>query len=188
MGTGVVLALLLLGCRDSQLPAGLDRSPSPALQGESDDLLAFDPTGVVTFIRPPDLTSARHTAKFIRAARGGFVELYGFRVDIPAGALKRDTTVKIVLPATLPEANYVVADFQPGGLRFAKPVKITLPLKDANLTGTNLSTIKVSYWTGSAWRNYGGVATTQSVQSKTSHFSTYGARSSRGGIDTTSGG
>ena len=79
-----------------------------------------------------------------------------------------------------------MADFAPHGLRFAKPVTITLPLVGANLSGVNLSKVVVGYWDGTAWKNYGGSATPQAVSTTTTHFSTYGAR--RGGIDTTAGG
>lgn len=138
------------------------------------------------FLQPPDLTASREAGKWISAGEGGFVELAGFRVDIPARALKRDTYVSIALPATLPEAQYVVADFGPSGTTFRKPVTITLPLTGADLAGVDLSTVHVAYWNGSEWVNYGGTATAASVSSTTTHFSTYGAR--KGGIDTYSGG
>jgi hypothetical protein len=161
-----------------------ERAPAPALQ----DLHAgvFSTDGLLALLEIPDLLAPRSTGKWIRAAEGGYVELQGFRVDIPAGALAKDTFVTIDLPLTLPEAGYVAAAFGPSGTRFATPVRITLPLEGANLAGIDLETVNVSYWDGSQWLNYGGTATPASVSSTTSHFSTYGAR--KGGIDTSSGG
>jgi hypothetical protein len=179
--------VVLIGCGELQSPVAPVSSDRMAatLQGEA-DLLSFSPENVLTFLTPPDLEGTRHAGKLIRARKGGFVELNGFRVDIPAGALARDTFVTIDLPTTLPEANYIVADFGPTGLQFKKPVGVTLPLTNANLAGVDLSTVGVGFWNGSEWEDYGGTATPAAVSSTTTHFSTYGAR--RGGIDTTSGG
>ncbi len=185
-GRAILLAVLaVVGCADLRSPVAPERAEA-VLQGE--EVLPFSPDDVLMLLQPPDLTGGRHAGKLIRATKGGFVELNGFRVDIPAGGLAKDTFVTIDLPTTLPEANYVVADFGPSGLQFRRPVKITLPLKDANLAGIDLSTVQVAFCNGTAWENYGGTATSAAVQSSTLHFSTYGARTDRGGIDTTSGG
>jgi hypothetical protein len=176
--------VLSLGCEGMQSTIGPEQPAAPQLHTQD---LGFSTDGLLTFLQP-DLTLSRHAGGLISAAAGGSVELGGFRVDIPAGALDRDTYVTIDLPLGLPEAGYILADFGPSGTRFTKPVTITLPLQGADLAGIDLSTVKVSYWNGSSWENYGGAATSSSVSSTTSHFSTYGARSSSGGIDTTSGG
>jgi hypothetical protein len=159
-------------------------SQAPVLH--SSHLASFSTDGVLTFLQAPDLSLSRHAGRLIRASEGGSVEVAGFRVEIPAGALAEDTFVTIDLPLSLPQANYVVADFGPSGTRFAKPITLTLPLNGANLAGIDLSTVGVSYWNGSSWEDYGGSATSGAVRTTTDHFSTYGAR--RGGVETTSGG
>jgi hypothetical protein len=181
------VSLALSSCGDdSGRLAPEDDASSSALALLSDDLLDFATSRVLTFLQAPDLTQPRSTGKRISAATGGTLSLNGFRVFIPPRALARDTFITIDLPTTLPEANYVVADFGPDGLRFAKPVTITLPLSGANLTEVDLSEVKVWFWNGTAWTQPGGSATSTSVKSQTKHFSTYGAR--KGGIDTASGG
>jgi hypothetical protein len=167
-------------------PASGDRAAAASLQDETGSV-PFSTDDVLTFLTPPDPTSNRHAGKLISARNGGFVELSGFRVDIPARALSRDTFVTIDLPTSLPEAGYIVADFGPSGTQFRSPVTVTLPLQGANLLGVDLATVKLSYWNGVGWENYGGTATANALQSTTTHFSTYGARTYRG-IDTTSGG
>jgi hypothetical protein len=154
----------------------------PALVG-----LPFSTDGLLSFAQLPPLTGPRSAGALISAADGGSVEVAGFRVDIPAGALAEDTWITIALPTALPVAGWVVADFGPSGTSFAKPVTITLPLGGVALGGVELSEIGISYWNGSEWEDYGGVAAATRVQGSTTHFSTYGARR-RGGIDTTSGG
>jgi hypothetical protein len=180
-------------------PAAVD-TPSPDLAAQAiDDLVSpFEVRSalslesdlpaffkeVLTFIVPPVLTDPRHAEKLIKASKGGFVELNGFRVDIPRGALTEDTVVTIDLPTTLPDANFVFADFGPSGLTFQKPVRITMSLVGVNLTGIELDWIKIWFWDGTKWREPRGTATETSVTRTTKHFSKYGAR----GIDTTSGG
>jgi hypothetical protein len=180
--TSVLLSLLAFGCKTAEIPLA-PRSPSTAVL-QSDDLLGFATKGVLRFLKPPDLTSSRHTSKLIRAATGGSVQLSGFRVDIPPGALARDTFITIDLPTSLPAANYVVADFGPDGLRFAKAVRLTLPLTGVNLAGIELAAVKIWLWNGTQWVSPRGKASPSVVQGWTTHFSVYGAR----GVDTTSGG
>lgn len=186
----VALIGLGWGCGMEDGALGLD--PDAAEQSDTGFAMAtlgtasYSLDGLIALLVPPDLTAPRSTKKLIRAATGGVVELNGYRVAIPARALARDTFVTINLPTSLPEAGYVVADFAPHGLRFSRPVTITLPLSGAKLAGIDLSKVIVGYWNGSKWENYGGTATSQAVSTTTTHFSTYGAR--RGGIDTTAGG
>jgi hypothetical protein len=78
----------LAGCSDvSEAPlAPTAAAPSALLSG------AIDLDGVLKFTGAPSLLQPRHAEKLITAAQGGFVELHGFRVDIPAGALDRKST------------------------------------------------------------------------------------------------
>ena len=184
----VSAALMLLvapGCGDQRGVLGPDPAPSPALHGLS--VGGFSTDGLIALADLPDLDVPRAAGALVRASQGGVVHLGGYQVSIPAGALARDTYITIELPTSLPEAGYVVAEFGPSGLTFARPVTITLPLQGASLGGTDLSRVGMAYWNGAAWEDYGGSADSDAVVSTTTHFSTYGARS-RGGIDTTSGG
>jgi hypothetical protein len=184
VAVSISIAVSLAACEASESPLA-STQPTSHTASILDELLPFSPDSVLIFLVPPNLFSPRHAEKLIKADTGGFVELSGFRVDIPAGALQRNTMITIDLPTSLPAASYVVADFGPTGLSFAKPVKLTFPLVGVNLLGFDLTEIAIWFWDGTQWRDPVGQATLTSVSGKTTHFSTYGAR---GGIDTTSGG
>jgi hypothetical protein len=71
--------------------------------------------------------------------------LYGFKLDIPAGALSNDVLLSVSVPPVLPE---VPADFQrksslvvklgPSPLSFKKPVLVTIPYNDAEVDENKL--------------------------------------------------
>jgi hypothetical protein len=131
--------------------------------------------GVLEFAVLPDLTRNRRAAKYIRASEGGFVELNGFRVDIPAGALPADTLVTIDLPTDLLHGRRVMAEFGPHGIQFNTPVRISFPLTGVLLGGERL---EVGRWENGAWTSLGGSITPdgRALFSATPHFSVYSAR------------
>jgi hypothetical protein len=162
---------LLAGCSETSLtpvsPTGA--GPAAALQVNA------DLTDVLQFASLPDLTAPRRAERFIRAADGGSVELNGFRVDVPAGALPHDAVISIDLPTDPFRARHVMAEFGPHGIQFSTPVTITFPLAGVLTTG---EPIGVARWEGGAWTRLGGTITPDgaSVWSTTPHFSTYSAR------------
>jgi hypothetical protein len=167
----------------SPFEAGL-LPPLPIVDDLLNWLLGVDTDGLLQFVDVPPLLN-RSTGKLIRAADGGYVELHGFRVDIPAGALTSDTYVTIKLPKTLPEALLVVADFGPNGTTFQVPVQVTMPLGGVSLLGIDPASVHISHWDGSQWVSHGGEVSGSSLRANTTHFSVYGARD---GVDTSSGG
>ncbi len=164
-------ALVLTGCSD--------RVASPlAPEGETSRILStsdIDLTGVLEFATLPDLTQARHAEKFIRAAEGGSVELNGFRIDIPAGALPYDATITIDLPRDEVLGKRVLAEFGPHGIQFNTPVTITFPLTGVLLPAGE---IEVGRWENGGWTSLGGTISADgtSLSSTTPHFSDYAAR------------
>lgn len=163
-------ALALAGCSDrSSSPLAPAAAPSYALGG------SIDLSGLLTYAGAPDLTGARHAEKRIVASQGGFVELNGFRVDIPAGALPRDTTVTIDLPTDAVLAKRVLAEFGPHGVQFNQPVTLTFPLAGVSLGG---SPVEVAWWNGSQWVGLGGSVNALGTRltGTTPHFSTYGGK------------
>lgn len=132
-------------------------------------------TGVLRFVTLPNLLADRHAEKLIRASEGGFVELNGFRVDIPAGALAADTRITIDLPSDEVLGGALIAEFGPHGTQFSTPVTLTFPLTGVSLSG---SPIEVARWEGSTWRSLGGSVTADGarLQGQTPHFSTYGGK------------
>ena len=164
----------LAGCSDISesplAPAAPPAAPS-ALLSETIDL-----EGVLKFAGVPNLLQPRHAEKLISASQGGFVELHGFRVDIPAGALPNDTVVTIDLPLDLGLSRRVMAEFGPHGIQFSTPVTLTFPLSGVNLSG--VTGLEVARWENGAWTGLGGSVSSDGLRlsGTTPHFSTYAAR------------
>jgi hypothetical protein len=162
---------LLAGCSEGAKSPLAPESATPALLSAD----GINLTGVLEFAALPDLTQSRHAEAFIRASEGGSVELNGFRVDIPAGALPYDALITIDLPQDEVLGKRVLAEFGPHGIQFNTPVAITFPLEGVLLSGGK---IEVGRWENNAWTPLGGTVSADgaSLSSTTPHFSTYAAK------------
>lgn len=163
---------VLAGCSDvSQSPLAPYTPAAPV----RDVVGSIDLAGLLQFAGAPDLSGARHAEKRIVASQGGSVELNGFRVDIPAGALPRDTTVTIDLPTDPLQAKRVMAEFGPHGVQFNQPVTLSFPLGGVILTG---GTIQVARWEGDHWVGLGSWTSADGTRlyGTTPHFSVYGGK------------
>ena len=160
----------LAGCSDLSQP-----TLSAPQQGTAALSNSIDLNGVLQFVGSPSLTEPRHAEKYIVASEGGFVELHGFRVDIPAGALSQNTTITIDLPTDNVLGKRVIADFGPHGTQFNTPVTVSFPLTGVLLTG---DPIEVGRWENDAWTSLGGTVNADGtvLSSTTPHFSTYGGK------------
>jgi len=159
-------ACVLAGCTDrSVTPLAPPAGPAYTT--------SVDLSGLLQFVGTPSLTAPRHAEKLIRAADGGYVELQGFRVDIPAGALQSDATITIDLPTDNLLAKRVLADFGPEGLQFSQPVTLSFPLTNVLLNG---SPIQVMRWEDDHWVGLGGWVSGGGTRlnGTTPHFSKYG--------------
>ena len=165
----VAAVLALAGCSDSSQP--MLSTPAPA----AESLAGVSVNGLLQFAGTPNLLGARRAEKRIIAAQGGFVELNGFRVDIPAGALPADTTVSITLPADELLAKRLVAEFGPHGVQFSTPVTVTFPLSGVLWNG---NPVEVARWENGGWTSLGGSvnAAGTALSGTTPHFSTYGGK------------
>jgi hypothetical protein len=165
-----LLFAALPGCSDLVQPTLSTPASSESVLGSSISL-----NGVLTFVGMPDLSGTRSASKRIIASQGGFVELNGFRVDIPAGALPSDTTVTINLPTDNVLGKRLIADFEPHGVQFSTPVTLTFPLTGVNLSG---GAIEVGRWENGAWTSLGGSVNLLGTKltGQTPHFSTYGGK------------
>jgi hypothetical protein len=163
-------ALALAACADPTHPTAAADARAAAVLGGTISL-----NGVLQFAGAPSLTEPRSASRRILAAEGGFVELHGFRVDIPAGALPADTTVTIRLPTDNVLAKRVLADFEPHGVQFSTPATLSFPLTGVVLTG---DPIEVARWENGAWTSLGGSvdALGTTLSSTTSSFSTYSGK------------
>ena len=157
-------ASMVAGCTDRSV-APLSPPAAPART------VSVDLSGLLQFISLPDLTTPRHAEKLIDASTGGYVELNGFRVDIPAGALSSNTTITIDLPSDPVLGKRVMADFGPEGLQFNTPVTLSFPLTGVLLNG---NPIQVSRWETDHWVGLGGWVAGTRLYGTTPHFSRYG--------------
>lgn len=160
----------LAGCSEISQPTLATPSQSASVLGGTIDL-----NGVLQFVGMPDLSGTRHAEKYIVASEGGFVELNGFRVDIPAGALSQNTTVTIDLPTDNVLGKRVIAEFGPHGTQFNTPVTLRFPLTGVLLLG---NPIEVARWENGGWTSLGGSVNLLGtvLSGTTPHFSTYGGK------------
>ncbi|HEX2078690.1 MAG TPA: hypothetical protein VHG08_13300 [Longimicrobium sp.] len=158
------------GCSDLEQPTLSAPDQSVFVLGGDIDL-----NGVLQFAGTPNLTEPRHAEKYIVASEGGFVELHGFRVDIPAGALSANTTITIDLPTDNVLAKRLIAEFGPHGTQFNTPVTLSFPLTGVVLNG---NPIEVARWENGGWTSLGGSVNAAGtvLQGTTPHFSTYGGK------------
>jgi hypothetical protein len=171
MALAAALLLALAGCSDQSQPT-LSAPPQNLLSALGGSISL---NGVLQFSGMPDLSGTRTASKRILASQGGFVELNGFRVDIPAGALPADTTVTITLPGDNVLAKRLIADFEPHGVQFSTPVTLTFPLTGVLWSGAG---IEVARWENGDWTSLGGSVNTLGTKltGQTPHFSTYGGK------------
>ena len=76
-------------------------------------------------------SSTQVAKKMITAKSGGKIESSGAALDIPAGALSKDTEITLgtIAKSDLPDAKNVASkgyDFGPDGTKFKKPVALTI--------------------------------------------------------------
>jgi hypothetical protein len=162
-------ALVLAGCSERAQAPLAPTAPTAVLSG------TIDVNGLLQFVGTPNLSGARHAEKYIHASEGGYVELNGFRVDIPAGALPCDTTVTIDLPNDAVLAKRVMAEFGPHGVQFNTPVTLSFPLTGVLLNGGPFG---VARWEGDHWVQLGGWVSADGTRlyGTTPHFSYYGGK------------
>lgn len=170
LALAAALLVALAGCSDLAQPTLATPQSSMSVLGNSIDL-----TGVLTFVGMPNLSGTRSASKRITASQGGFVEINGFRVDIPAGALPADTTVTINLPTDNVLGKRLIAEFEPHGVQFSTPVTLTFPLTGVQLLGGD---IEVGRWENGGWTSLGGSVNLLGTKltGQTPHFSTYGGK------------
>jgi hypothetical protein len=166
------LAATATACSDRPGPtlSTVPDAPSALLASEE-----ISVAGLLQFAQLPDLSGTRQASKYIVASQGGFVELNGFRVDIPAGALPADTTITLKLPTDALLGKRVMAEFEPHGIQFSTPATLSFPLTGVVLNG---GAIGVARWENGAWNEIGGTVSTDGtiLSATTPHFSMYSGK------------
>lgn len=119
---------------------------------------------------PPQLIIAFAIAQIGPA--GGKFSFVGFDVEVPPGAVSKRTTFTIRLPIDPNLSQYVYAEFGPHGMKFDKPITLTLPYKGTTTEGAPSHVI---WYDGRNWIELPSVITADGrIQTRTNHFSEYG--------------
>lgn len=167
--------LAVAGCTERPQGPLEPAALAPAAPTALIDGPGIDVAGVLRLAGPPAWAGPRHVSKLVRAAEGGTVELNGYRVEIPAGALPHDATITIDLPRGGPLGQRLLAEFGPHGIHFNEPVTLTFPLRGVLLDG---GALEVARWENGGWTSLGGSVSDDgaSLSSTTPHFSTYAGK------------
>lgn len=168
----VVAPLALFGCADLRTPtAPVDEAGSSGPLFSTAGVPGIDLSTLSLYASP--LRVANSTASRKIGPEGGRLELHGFAIDVPAGAVSQPTNFEIRLPVDGAATSRVVAEFLPHGAQFSKPVTIEFPFSGTSLVG---AANPVVVWWNDAWINMGGAVSADGLRLRTTtdHFSTYG--------------
>lgn len=178
------------GCTDARSPVAPESQPAAGRLAPETPRLAVgsDLDPIARFRQQPQVVVG--WAKTWIGPAGGRLDFYGFTIVVPPGAVDKVTMFTIRLPLTLATgSDRVVAEFEPHGRVFLKPVTIGFPYRGTSIDGDPNAT--VVWWDGSAWENMGGTISADGTQvfSQVPHFSEYGTTTtSRSGGMSISGG
>lgn len=178
VAAAVAAGLVLAGCSDGPVTPGSNgtRPQLSTTQGGDLSVIARYTTGPIYY---------GFAFKTIGTA-GGTIKIAGFEVNVPAGAVSKNTTFSIVLPYDSQRREHVWAEFGPHNVQFAVPVTIKLPFKGTTAESTNPT--HVLWNNGGTWVAYTTSLTADGrLQTQTNHFSEYGTEETNRGI-TLSGG
>ncbi|CAN5745792.1 hypothetical protein BH23GEM8_BH23GEM8_19260 [soil metagenome] len=172
------------GCSEPTQPNGMAVEPENVNFSASESGTLAP---IATFNQRPNITIA-WAKKWIGPA-GGRLEIQGFAVDVPAGAVSKSTLFSIHLPVDPSGSERVMARFGPHGATFSSAVTIEFPYLGTSIFADPAAT--VVWWNpdANAWVDVGGTVTeTGRLRTTTTHFSEYGTSDGRGGVLTASGG
>ena len=115
-----------------------------------------------------------HIDSVISAKEGGTLNLLDVTLEIPPGAVPNDTLFSI----DIPDVSVFYNEFGTDGLVFAKPVKVTMSYRGADLSGVNESTIRIGWFNERTGQWESMVCTVDTVNQVVTgelyHFSAYG--------------
>jgi hypothetical protein len=121
-------------------------------------------------------SSTQVAKKMITAKSGGKIESSGAALDIPAGALGKDTEITLgtIPTGDLPDSKNVASkgyDFGPDGTKFKKPVALTIEFDGKVPDG---KTAMMAWLDGDKWTQLDDSAVDgKSVTASTMHFTTF---------------
>ena len=185
----VLTALALAGCADSPGP----EPTGPALAPRA-ALLARKSAGpdlrVLATFPGPRIREEIVVKQWI-GPEGGRLEVRGFAIDVPEGAVRQERLFTIRFPVQYRQGKRVMAEFGPHGAKFLRPVAIEVPYANTSIVGLD-GVPAILWWDqdAKAWVDMGGSLTAdgERIRTETTHFSLFGLTLFRSGGITTSGG
>ena len=142
-----VLAIGIAGCSDT--PTAAPDSPVAAPASARGGLLStvLSPISLSTVLRRTTPLASDITARAVIGSEGGVIAIpeAGLRVVVPAGAVSMPTT----FTATAVRGNAVAYEFEPHGLRFARPLQVTQQLDGTAWIGLPLLNFRAGYFADS---------------------------------------
>jgi hypothetical protein len=151
-----LVAIFLSGCRDQEAP------PS-TVSSQNIRLLSTEKLSA----------SANRVEGVAMPEFGAEISLNRHKLNIPADALKDRTVISIMEP----DPRYVVADYGPEGLKFEKPVEISVHYGGLDLGDTEEQDLTIYYFDPEkeTWVGMQGRVDTveELVMIRTDHFSRY---------------
>lgn len=163
-----LLLVVTAACSSEKAPTA---APAPELS------LIGDLTSTVGNLLPPvkgllacNVTETRSSTQQI-GRLGGTIRVGAHSLYIPENALSSTQTIT----ATAPAGNVVEIEFQPHGLKFAKPTVLTMSYRDCSLIGSLLPRIVYADENRNILETLLTVPNVfgQTVTAKTNHFSSY---------------
>lgn len=179
-----ILRTLFAGCAVLMGTACADAEPmAPVEIAPAFDASGVDVASIARFNTQPNVLVGM-AWKWIGPA-GGSLRLLDFELVVPPGAVATDTRFTIRLPVDPKAVDHAFAEFGPHGTTFATPVIVRTPLRGTSAEG---STPRVLWWSGSEWVPFETVVTADGrIETKTTHFSTYGTEEPSRGITVAGG-
>ncbi len=157
----VIMVFAAIGC--SENPLGADKKSEPQMLMRSAEAVS----GISLS------TAAFSVQQRISAETGGILNLLDVTLEIPPGAVPKDTIFSI----DIPDINVFYNEFGTSGLVFDVPVKVTMSYRNADLGGVDESTIRIG-WLNPNTNEFIDVEcevdfSTQTVTGYLDHFSAY---------------
>jgi len=120
------------------MSAGCSRSPLQSVESSQPQVLQR----ISSTEGGPQLAVVNlYTEEMISSERGGTITLLDVVLEIPAGAVLNDTLFSIFIP----DDELFYNEFGTDGLKFDKPVTVTMSYRGADLGNVNESTIRIGY-------------------------------------------
>ena len=171
--SAALLVAIVAGC-SADSPTQSSAPARPDLIGGLVGTVGGTVGGVVGSVAPGLLacpTSNSYTTTKVVGKLGGTVKVGPHTLTIPAGALSANTTIT----ATAPAGQYVEVQFQPHGLRFAKPAALTLSYQQCGLVSGLLLDIAYVGDDYAILQLFGASNNilSRTLTTKTDHFSSY---------------